>query len=207
MNPVDAYLADHLLLVLALWALVYTFDYALTIYGARLYQAGGRKHYEFPGSYELTPVFQKDVDALRIISPRFLFFLLVSCIAIALIWFLSVVVLEQVWVYSLLVGGLFLREGAVYIRHLRNIVLYGTASRLNVLQGRVSYPYWLVLRISAAELAGFAALFGLVYLLDRSAFFFGGGFSCAMLALQHELRARRSRKAANQQRPNDEPAS
>jgi len=56
-----------------LWAGLYVSDYVLTIACARLYQAQNKIVFE--GSYEITPMFQADVNALRRVSPRFLFFL------------------------------------------------------------------------------------------------------------------------------------
>ena len=52
------------------WACLYVSDYFLTIACARLYRAQDRIVFE--GSYEITPIFQADVNALRRISPRFL---------------------------------------------------------------------------------------------------------------------------------------
>ena len=43
----------------------------------------------FEGSYEITPLFQEDVDSLRVISPRFLFALALSGGLLAGSWLLS----------------------------------------------------------------------------------------------------------------------
>jgi hypothetical protein len=52
----------------ALWATVYISDYVLTVTCARLYRA--QDNIVFEGSYEITPIFQADIDALRAVSPR-----------------------------------------------------------------------------------------------------------------------------------------
>jgi hypothetical protein len=49
---------------------LYVSDYLLTIASVRLYQAPDKVVFE--GSYEITPLFQNDVNALRRISPRLL---------------------------------------------------------------------------------------------------------------------------------------
>ena len=45
-------------------------DYALTILGARRYRARIAPMHRFEGSYELTPLYQSDVDRLRVFSWR-----------------------------------------------------------------------------------------------------------------------------------------
>ena len=51
-----------------LWVVLYSSDYYLTIACARMYQA--QNVIVFEGSYEITPAFQSDVNALRLLSPR-----------------------------------------------------------------------------------------------------------------------------------------
>ena len=59
-----------------LWVAVYISDYLMTLTCARMYQA--QQTIVFEGSYEITPLFQADVNALRRVSPRFVIALLVS---------------------------------------------------------------------------------------------------------------------------------
>ena len=54
-----------------LWALLYISDYACTIASAGAYRAGVSEYIEFEGSFELTPYYQADVNALRHFSRRF----------------------------------------------------------------------------------------------------------------------------------------
>lgn len=60
---------------LLVWILLYVSDYTLTITCARLYRNGVNEKLVFEGSYEITPYFQKDIDTLRLASPRFLLIL------------------------------------------------------------------------------------------------------------------------------------
>jgi hypothetical protein len=46
----------------ALWIILYISDYYLTLYSARGFHEIG--HFQFEGSLELTPQYQKDIDAL-----------------------------------------------------------------------------------------------------------------------------------------------
>ena len=80
---------EKLWLILPIWVLVYLSDYYLTILGARAYEAGAKEHLLFEGSYELTPTFQKDVDALRVFSPKFLRAVLLTSGFVAALWYLE----------------------------------------------------------------------------------------------------------------------
>ena len=60
----------------AAWAALYVSDYFLTVACARLY--GAQSTIAFEGSYEITPFFQADVNALRRISRRFVIALVAS---------------------------------------------------------------------------------------------------------------------------------
>ena len=71
---------DYLWLGPMVWAVLYISDYYLTLTCARLYQAGAREKMAFEGSYEITPFYQTEIDALRRVSPRFILILVISVI-------------------------------------------------------------------------------------------------------------------------------
>lgn len=75
---------------LAIWAILYTSDYYLTIWCARLRRRGGADMFVHEGSYELTPYFQKDVDTLRLLSPRFLWMLVLYAVLLLIVWRLTI---------------------------------------------------------------------------------------------------------------------
>ena len=70
-----------------LWIILYISDYSLTIYSARGFREIG--HFQFEGSFELTPQFQKDVDALKPVSKRHLILLVFSSLLIIFIWWIT----------------------------------------------------------------------------------------------------------------------
>jgi len=74
---------------LVAWTILYISDYSLTIACARLYQAGAREKIAFEGSYEITPYYQGDINALRSLSPRFLAALLFSLVWLSAVWWLA----------------------------------------------------------------------------------------------------------------------
>src|SRR6185436_1443582 len=150
-RPPESNLIEHLLihnpwLALALWVAAYLLDYYLTLYGARLYQSGAKEHFGFGGSYELTPYYQKEIDLLRVVSPRFVLMLALSSLAIGLVWWLAVPLLGLPEFFLLLIGGLISRQLVVIIRHIRNIVLFRHAQTAGNIQGRVEYTRRVTLR-------------------------------------------------------------
>jgi hypothetical protein len=167
------------------WVVIYLADYYLTIYSARLLHGRARKYILIEGSYELTPVFQKDVDALRLLSPAFLIRLAASVPLLVLIWWMSSELLGIPAFYHFLIGALILREAAVLLRHMRNLALAFLIPTEGSISGSVTYSRWLSLRLSAAELWSFAIFFLLIGLFLPGWFFIGGAFSCAVTGFQH----------------------
>lgn len=151
-------LVRNVWLSLVIWGITYVSDYYLTLCSARLYITNLKEQIVFGGSYELTPQFQKDVDALRVFRPRFVLILLLSAIGIFLIWALAVVFIDVPQLFALAMGGAIFRELAVHARHVRNIVLF-RAARGGGISGRIEYARWLTLRLSAAELLTLGGLF------------------------------------------------
>jgi hypothetical protein len=176
-------------LSIAIWAFTYLLDYYLTLYAARLYQAGAKEHFGFGGSYELTPYYQKEIDHLRLVSPRFLLMLALSSLAIWLVWWLAVRVLGLSELFSLLIGGLVSRQLILLARHVRNIVLFRQARTPGNIQGRVDYLRHVTLHVSAAELFTFAVIYLLISLISGSVFFVGGALACTVTGVQHWIMA------------------
>ncbi len=184
-------LAQHAWLMLPIWGLVYLSDYYLTIYCARLFQGPLKEHIRFEGSFELTPAFQKDVDALRLLSPRFLLRLLLAFPLVFLVWWLASEFLGMPQFFYFLMGGLLLREVAVHLRHARNIALAHLVRTAGSIQGRIEYSRWLSLRLSAIELSSFGVIFLALSVAMGSWFFLGGAFASLLTGYQHWRYARK----------------
>src|SRR4051812_32602221 len=67
---------DYYWLAVALWLLIYPFDFYLTMYGNQQRIKNAQDQIKYEGSYELNPIFQKDVNLLRWLSPRFFLMLI-----------------------------------------------------------------------------------------------------------------------------------
>ena len=104
-----------------LWIILYTSDYYLTLYSARGFREIG--HFQFEGSFELTPQYQKDIDALRPVSKHHLILLVLYSLLIIFIWWFTGFFVYLQWSYLLYLGMFLLLEVAVHLRHLRNVSL------------------------------------------------------------------------------------
>jgi hypothetical protein len=168
---------------ITLWALLYVSDYTFTIACARMYHAGVRDILVFEGSFELTPLFQRDVDALRTVSLRFILALVWGIGVLGLLWWLSRDVWPEAYVFAL--GAMVLVQLAVHVRHVRNYVLFRRTLAGQGVRGRVEYPRHLMLQLSALELVCFAIVFLAGFLATWSSFLLGGAVGCLVNAAKH----------------------
>lgn len=192
------FLANNVLLVTVIWIAIYLSDYYMTIMLARFYRGGANEHLVIEGSLELTPAFQKDVDALRLVSRPFFIRLVMSCVGIWLVWWWFVSFMSLPAFFSFLIGALTLREAAVHMRHARNWYTFRVAQRAGAMSGQVKYSRWFSLQLSAVELASFAVLFLLLSILAREWFLAGGVLGCAQAAFEHWRLARSARQTVSE---------
>jgi len=180
-----SFLLQNQWLIMLAWGLVYLSDYYLTIYSARLFQNEMKEQIAFEGSFELTPMFQKDVDGLRLMSTNFLWRWVLSILSIPLIWWLSTWFISLPFFFYFFLGALFLREIPVHFRHIRNIALVHFTRSGAAFHGKIVYSRWFSLRLSAVEFFSFALFFLAITAGWGSWFFFGGAVSCLWVGLQH----------------------
>jgi hypothetical protein len=174
---------------LTLWILLYVSDYVFTIACARLYRAGASEKLVFEGSYEITPYFQRDIDSLRLISPRFLAMLFVTALLLTWMWFLALQSAREFYVFVL--GSMILLQLTIHIRHLRNFFTFRAMLNSDRVRGRIEYSRPFLLRMSSHELFVFSGLFLLLFAFTQSWFVLGGAASCASTAIKHLRLARR----------------
>ncbi|MFH1436720.1 MAG: hypothetical protein ABIJ56_13515 [Pseudomonadota bacterium] len=179
------YLVENVWLALGIWVALYASDYYLTVMGARRYRDGAGRHIAFETSYELTPYFEKDINALRRFSPRFFLALALTVALQALIWYLAVRVIFLSWLFELVMGGTILVELAIHVRHLRNLALFRFVAKSQGVEGKISYAKWLSLNVSAVEMASFSILMLIILLLTGRLFFAGGALTCLMTGIKH----------------------
>jgi hypothetical protein len=121
---------------MAIWSLLYISDYALTFTCARLY--GRQETVVFEGSYEITPFFQRDINSLRVVSPRFVFALLLILGFSGFLWLLNESSpAPELW--QLALGALIGVQLAVHMRHFRNLILFRAINHADWVRGRIEY--------------------------------------------------------------------
>lgn len=172
-----------------LWIVLYTSDYYLTLYSARGFREIG--HFQFEGSFELTPQYQKDIDNLRPVSRLHLMLLVAYSALILIIWWITRLSGFLEWTYPLYLGMFLLLEVAVHLRHLRNIALIREIKKNGGVEGEVIYRKWFSYRISASELYLHATLFLLISMLTYSLFFLGGAIMCYGMGFRHSRMAKK----------------
>src|SRR6266567_6139218 len=159
-------LLDNLWSGLVVWTALYVSDYSLTLACARMYRHGVGQKIVFEGSFELTPYFQSDIDALKVVSPRFLVALVIGWVYLAAIWWLAEQ--SQPHLYEFVLGAAISSELATHVRHLRNFFLFRAITRTDAVQGRIQYARPIILRMSSVEFLGFAVLFGVLSVFTSS---------------------------------------
>jgi hypothetical protein len=162
---------------IVLWIILYTSDYYLTLYCAHGFREIG--HFQFEGSFELTPQYQKDIDNLRPISKLHLVLLIAYSLLLLLVWWITTnISVYMKWTYPLYLGMFLLLEVAVHLRHLRNAALIREIKKNDGVEGQIAYKKWFSYKISANELYIHATLFLAIALLTYSLFFLDGAIIC-----------------------------
>ena len=179
---------------LLIWVALYMSDYWCTLTCARMYHRGVQAVVAFEGSYELTPYYQKDIDALRWMSPRFVVALIASIGVLVALWSVSRQAIEPAYAFGL--GALVLVEAAIHVRHLRNLYIFRRILARDGVSGRMEYARSFALGLSGLEMLGFAFAYVVAWLANPTAFLAGGIVGCLSLGAQHMLRARGPTAAA-----------
>jgi hypothetical protein len=180
---------------LGVWICVYIADYALTLWGAQLYRRGAHAYLRFSGSYELNPLFERDIDQQRRLSRRFLAMLGATCATIWLAWRSTQIHLFPAVAFTFWMGVLLLMEVPALIRHAHNIFTFRALPRAPDVTGQITYPGWLTLQLSAVDCGLYALLFLVLSGVAAPWFFCGGAVGCLWLALGHSQLARRVKKS------------
>ena len=166
-----------------LWIILYLSDYYLTIYSARGFRETG--HFQFEDSFELTPQYQRDIDALKPVSKLHLTLLVLYSLLILFLWWFTQRLPFFPWTYLLYLGMFLLLEVVVHLRHFRNVFLIREIRRNGGIEGQISYRKWFSYRISALELYTFSVFFFIIAALHNSAFFLGGAIMCFGTGFKH----------------------
>jgi hypothetical protein len=181
-------LFEHAWPGMLVWGLLYVSDYTLTIVCARLY--GRQETIVLQGSYEITPFYQRDINSLRVVSPRFVFMLLLTLGALGFLWILNESSpAPELWQFFL--GALIGVQLAVHMRHLRNLVLFRSINHTELVRGHIEYGRSVLLRASSWECFAFSGFFLTLFAFTRSWFILGSAVGCFSLGVKHRRLAGR----------------
>jgi len=176
---------------MVLWIILYTSDYYLTVYASRGFREIG--HFQFEGSYELTPQFQRDVDAHKPVSKLHITLLVFYSLLLLLIWWFTQSFAFIRWTYLLYLGMFLLIEVAVHLRHLRNISLIYLTRKEGGVEGQIKYKKHFSYKISSFDFYSLGVVFLITALLTYSAFFLGGGIMCIGTGFKHYRLAKKAK--------------
>lgn len=191
-------LSSNSLIVAVLWAAMYVFDYASTLWLARAYQSTLNRYVIYEGGIELNPVFEKEIARQRTISPKFVFALTLYFLIILLSGFTWPIALE------ITSGASLLTWAFIDLRHLRNYAFVWFLRRKpDSLKGQQQYTYWLMQKLVSTEAFGFALLYFFLALLTWRVFFAMGALTCLALAIRHYRLANRKLPLAAAERKTD----
>ena len=174
-----------------LWIILYISDYYLTIYSARGFRE--LEHFQFEGSFELTPQYQKDIDAHNPISKLHITLLILYSLLIVFIWWFTQYFLYLHWAYLLYLGMFLLLEVAVHVRHLRNVSLIREIRKNGGVEGQITYQKWFTYKVSAFEFYLSSILFLIIAALTYSLFFLGGAIICLGTGFKHSRLAKKAK--------------
>ncbi len=166
-----------------LWLFLYISDYTLTFICARMYKCQNVIRIE--GSYELNPMFQKDINNLKRLSPTFIFFLFFITLLLYALHYLFVKRSSDQEYYLFILGATVLGQLTIHIRHLHNWLLYRNCTGSNSLRGNLEYPRKLVYKISSLEFISFSILYLFIFLITYEWFILGGTITCFGAAFNH----------------------
>jgi hypothetical protein len=195
LNP-QPYHFNNLYIALLLWVILYSADYYLTLWGNRLRNQYGKQHVEFEGSYELNPLYQRDIDRMVKLSPRFVLALITFAAVLSVIWWLARE-LEIPEIFALAAGMMVGMELAVIATHLQNITVFSAMKTPGAVEGKIKYARWVSLRIAVRNFAYWSLVYFVLFLLTGNWLLLGGTLSCAAVFLRFRRMETKIRQATS----------
>lgn len=180
-------LVGHPWIVAVLWGGLSIFDFFGTMLYSKAYREFLSATVKYEHGVEMNPTFEKDVQTLRWISPRYIFLMLVVALLIILVgtW------LPPLW-FEALAGAALLLVLITDLRHIENLslVLF-LKSDPEGFKGQIEQSYRLSQRRVAVGGFTIGVLYLIIYLLTGRVFFAGGAFISILFAGRHILLSRR----------------
>lgn len=189
---IRAYQFNDLPAALVLWVIVYLCDYFLTLHGNRLRTTLAREHIGMDGSYELNPYYQRDIDANRRLSRRFVLMLVLLLVWLILMWYCANT-LKAPEIFSAATGYLLLMELPILERHIQNISQFNAMKTPGAVVGFITYARWIQLSLSGHIFGYWLVAYLVLFLLTGSWLFIGGAVAMLNLFIRFTVRGQRLR--------------
>ncbi len=178
LKMLDLLISNPWLLAL-IWAAMYIFDYASTLWLVQIYEHLSSRYVLYEHGPELNPNFEKEIASRKRFSPKFLLALALVIVIILLSPFVGRLFTE------FLAGATLLTWSFVDIRHLRNYgYVWFLKRKPEALDGQQRQSYWFMQKMLSADALTFSLLYLFLALLTFRLFFLAGTLTCLALALR-----------------------
>ncbi len=166
-------------LLALIWAAMYVFDYASTLWLVQAYERVSSRYVVYEHGLELNPNFEKEIASRERFSPKFM-------LALALV--VLIIVLSPLVGYlftEFLAGATLLTWSFVNTRHLRNYALVWFLKRKpDAIAGQQRQSYWFMQKMLSGDALTFSLLYLFLAVLTFRVFFLAGTLTCLALALR-----------------------
>ena len=193
---IDQVLFDWAPVAIALVVGCFLADYSLTHLGARASERV-RDTWRVEGSYEMNPVWERQIDSRRWFGLRVLLVPLALAGTLGALRLLAgfVDLYADPAYFALGVGTMLLIQAPILMLHVANLHTFRLLADPSAAEGSIVYRRWFAYRQGIVYLAGFAVLWLLLWVPSQQAFFLGGVLSCGLFAWRFRQLAAAARRA------------
>lgn len=178
-----------------LWVLIFSSDWLMDWWGARLYYRQVRHFCLFENGYNLKAFSSEDLARPAWIFLRFCSELLITATVLWLTLYSCRLVASWKF-YELFCGCALLLEACIHFRHVRNVTLFSQAKSGCGMYGSLAIPRWITLRNAFIEFGMFGIAFLIIYCFDeRNYFVLGGVLGCFLAILYNFSVSERERRS------------
>ncbi len=166
-------------LLALIWAAMYIFDYASTLWLVQAYEEVSSRYVLYEHGLELNPNFEKEIAGRKRFSPKFMLALALVIVIILLSSLVGRLFTE------FLAGATLLTWSFVNTRHLRNYgYVWFLKRKPDALGGQQRQSYWFMQKMLSADALAFSLLYLFITLMAFRIFFLAGTLTCLALALR-----------------------
>jgi len=175
------------------WVVLYSSDWLMNYWGAKLYFKQVKKFCIFERGYNLKHLTRDELEKPGKIVLRYFSELLLSTFAIWLL--LYICRLYSGWrFYELFCGFFILLEACVHFRHIRMVTIFSLMTDHSGFYGSLAVPRWISFRNAFIEFTTFGIGFLIIFFFDSENYFVLGGVLACFIAMLYNFRASETEK-------------